>query len=289
VIISYWVGPTTTLVWIVDGGGHVGNAFDPHLGAAPGLVDRSDVGGDRRRQLAGNETRSGWRYAADIARRRDDCGGSHADARVARAPRPCWSGHPAVSPPRTRQSVDDRAAWAVVPLVIRSAPRRSGQVLDRAIPAALRPSAGSLLYLESRSSDADAPIAISPRRRSRRARELDEGGAATAARRGARGRRDCETLPRGTATVLTGGARHGGPRRHLAGSHEVLHLATHAVLRDDRPFDSFLALAVAGRDAATDGRLTTADIYGLDLNADLVVLSACQSARGPVTGDGVLG
>lgn len=76
--------------------------------------------------------------------------------------------------------------------------------------------------------------------------------------------------------------------RAEAGARDVLHLATHAVIREDDPFASFLALAPT--DATTgdgDGRLTAEEIYGLRLNASLVVLSACRSAAGQVPGDGV--
>ena len=64
----------------------------------------------------------------------------------------------------------------------------------------------------------------------------------------------------------------------------VLHFATHAIVRGDEPLSSFLALAASGDD---DGRLTAQEIYRLRLDADLVVLSACRSAGGRVTGDGI--
>ncbi len=77
--------------------------------------------------------------------------------------------------------------------------------------------------------------------------------------------------------------------RAAAPAQMLLHFATHGVVRDDRPFDSFLALA-AGVDAPTDdGRLTAREIYALDLQASLVVLSACRSAGGRITGDGIVG
>ena len=41
--------------------------------------------------------------------------------------------------------------------------------------------------------------------------------------------------------------------------------------------------------ATRDGRLTAAEIYDLQVGADLVVLSACRSGRGRITGDGVAG
>ena len=57
-------------------------------------------------------------------------------------------------------------------------------------------------------------------------------------------------------------------------------------MRDADPLSSFLALG-AGRD--DDGKLTAEKIYGLKLDADLVVLSACRSGDGLVTGDGIAG
>jgi CHAT domain-containing protein len=67
----------------------------------------------------------------------------------------------------------------------------------------------------------------------------------------------------------------------------VLHFATHAIVSDDDPFASFLALGPAAGGDAADGLLTSQEVYGLDLKADLVVLSACRSAGGSVTGDGI--
>jgi CHAT domain-containing protein len=77
--------------------------------------------------------------------------------------------------------------------------------------------------------------------------------------------------------------------RRAAATAGVVHLATHAITDDARPFESFLALAADGAEPEQDGRLTAEDIYDLWLDADLVVLSACRSAAGPVTGDGLLG
>jgi len=69
----------------------------------------------------------------------------------------------------------------------------------------------------------------------------------------------------------------------------VVHFATHGVIRDDEPFESFLALGTGAPGAASDGRLTVAELYGLELNVDLVVLSACRTATGPLSGDGISG
>jgi CHAT domain-containing protein len=66
----------------------------------------------------------------------------------------------------------------------------------------------------------------------------------------------------------------------------VVHFATHALVLDADPMASFLAL---GAGSGGDGRLTAEKIYGLKLDADLVVMSACRSGGGLITGDGIAG
>jgi CHAT domain-containing protein len=90
----------------------------------------------------------------------------------------------------------------------------------------------------------------------------------------------------GSGTVLRGAAATRAAAQQAAEGKRVLHFATHAVVSDTRPLESFLALAPADGD---EGRLTSAEIYGWRLAADLVVLSACRTARGRVRGDGVIG
>jgi CHAT domain-containing protein len=67
----------------------------------------------------------------------------------------------------------------------------------------------------------------------------------------------------------------------------VLHFATHAIVRNDDPSGSFLALGATPGGTDSDGRLTAQEVYSWELTADLVVLSACRSGDGRVTGDGV--
>ena len=92
-------------------------------------------------------------------------------------------------------------------------------------------------------------------------------------------------IPRARMTMLEGNASDEPAVRDASNGKAVLHFATHAIVRDDEPFSSFLAVGRAmGGD---DGLLTAQEIYGLRLDADLVVLSACRSAGGRVTGDGI--
>ncbi|MBC8000187.1 MAG: CHAT domain-containing protein, partial [Leptolyngbya sp.] len=67
----------------------------------------------------------------------------------------------------------------------------------------------------------------------------------------------------------------------------VIHLATHGMISEDRPMESSLVLAPEAND---DGLLTVKDILTMPpLKAKMVVLSACQTGRGKITGDGVVG
>jgi CHAT domain-containing protein/Tfp pilus assembly protein PilF len=88
-------------------------------------------------------------------------------------------------------------------------------------------------------------------------------------------------------TMLQDGGATEARARDLMSGKAVVHFATHAIVRDDDPFASFLALGPSAGGGTTDGLLTSQEVYGLDLEADLVVLSACRSAAGSVTGDGI--
>jgi CHAT domain-containing protein len=56
-----------------------------------------------------------------------------------------------------------------------------------------------------------------------------------------------------------------------------IHLATYGVLNRHNPLFSYVALAPGG---GHDGRLEVHEVAGLQLNAGLVVLSACETALG---------
>jgi CHAT domain-containing protein/tetratricopeptide (TPR) repeat protein len=88
-------------------------------------------------------------------------------------------------------------------------------------------------------------------------------------------------------TLLSGPDAVESSVRQSLHRHGVIHLATHGILIDDQPFDSYLALGRNGPDEPSDGRLTVREIYDLKLQPSLVVLSACRTAAGHLTGDGV--
>ncbi|HEY9602049.1 MAG TPA: CHAT domain-containing protein [Allocoleopsis sp.] len=73
----------------------------------------------------------------------------------------------------------------------------------------------------------------------------------------------------------------------------IIHLATHGLLDDVRGLGSAIALApdssYKDEIGKVNGLLTAEEILDLKLNAELVVLSACNTGRGKITGDGVIG
>lgn len=73
--------------------------------------------------------------------------------------------------------------------------------------------------------------------------------------------------------------------------YDILHLATHGVIDSRRPELSGLALTLVDRTGRPrDGFLRLNTIYNLRLSADLVVLSACQTAVGKeLVGEGLVG
>ena len=75
------------------------------------------------------------------------------------------------------------------------------------------------------------------------------------------------------------------------GQYRIVHFATHGLLNGEHPELSGIVLSLVdeqGRDR--DGFLRLHEVYNLRLPADLVVLSACQTALGKqVRGEGLVG
>ena len=70
-------------------------------------------------------------------------------------------------------------------------------------------------------------------------------------------------------------------------SASVIHFATHGLLDTVKgEIPGVIALAPSGQD---NGLLSASELFDLKLTAHLVVLSACDTGRGDITGDGVVG
>jgi CHAT domain-containing protein len=92
------------------------------------------------------------------------------------------------------------------------------------------------------------------------------------------------------SAIYTGGAATEQAFKAEAGKYDVLHLATHGVFDNRNPMYSHLLLAGPGSDGDDDGLLEAWEVVNLNLKADLVVLSACETARGKASGgEGLIG
>lgn len=72
-------------------------------------------------------------------------------------------------------------------------------------------------------------------------------------------------------------------------NYQIIHFACHALLDENQPFRSALVLSRDNR-REEDGFLQVRELYNLRLNANLVILSACQTGLGKLEkGEGMLG
>jgi len=73
----------------------------------------------------------------------------------------------------------------------------------------------------------------------------------------------------------------------LSPDYDILHFAVHGELNQEDPLSSALLLAAGGKG---DGKLRASEIFSLNLKADTVVLSACETGLGKITnGDEIIG
>lgn len=76
--------------------------------------------------------------------------------------------------------------------------------------------------------------------------------------------------------------------KKYASDYSILHFAMHALIDDEDPLASKLIFTL-DNDTVEDGFLNTYEIYDLDLNADLAVLSACKTGVGKISkGEGIM-
>lgn len=74
-----------------------------------------------------------------------------------------------------------------------------------------------------------------------------------------------------------------------APQYSILHLAMHALANDQRPESSELLFAEPNPDPSEDGHFKAWELYGLPLQAQMVVLSACETGDGKLQrGEGVI-
>jgi CHAT domain-containing protein/tetratricopeptide (TPR) repeat protein len=91
------------------------------------------------------------------------------------------------------------------------------------------------------------------------------------------------------ARALIGAAATESAFKTLAPDYGVIHVATHALFNDENPLYSSILFSPEP-DGANDGYLETREVLKMRLDADIVVLSACETARGAVTqGEGISG
>jgi CHAT domain-containing protein len=96
--------------------------------------------------------------------------------------------------------------------------------------------------------------------------------------------------------VRSGAAANETAFRELAPSARVIHLATHGIADPDNPMRSRVLLAPSEGSSGTsrvgtsrDGWLETWEFMSLNLHADVVILSACETGRGHGEGEGLVG
>ncbi len=77
--------------------------------------------------------------------------------------------------------------------------------------------------------------------------------------------------------------------KEKAGGFGIIHLATHAIVDDENPMNSRLLFTCDSLEKGEDGNLYSWELYNMPLNAQLAVLSACNTGFGKIrTGEGVM-
>jgi CHAT domain-containing protein len=94
----------------------------------------------------------------------------------------------------------------------------------------------------------------------------------------------------GRSKVYVGNNAHETTAKSEMPNYRIVQLATHGILNNASPMYSHLVLAQNEKDPNEDGLLEAWEMKDLDLKADMVILSACDTARGKISsGEGVIG
>jgi CHAT domain-containing protein len=89
------------------------------------------------------------------------------------------------------------------------------------------------------------------------------------------------------SVIYTGITAAEGTAKSSMGQYDVLHFATHAVFDPQSPLHSFLRLSPSSEE---DGHLEARELLQMNLQAEIAVLSACETGRGKIgLGEGVIG
>lgn len=76
--------------------------------------------------------------------------------------------------------------------------------------------------------------------------------------------------------------------KQIAGNYNILHLAMHTLVNNEKPMLSKLVF-YQDKDTIEDGMLNTYELFGMNLNAGLAVLSACNTGTGKLMkGEGMM-
>lgn len=90
--------------------------------------------------------------------------------------------------------------------------------------------------------------------------------------------------------IRSGSAAQEALVKKTADQYRYLHFATHALFQDSAPMLSGIVLADPPKDSPEDGILSVQDLVDMKLNAELLTLSACETARGDQRpGEGIIG
>ncbi len=88
-------------------------------------------------------------------------------------------------------------------------------------------------------------------------------------------------------TILRSDASESALKSDEISKYKYLHFATHGIVHESKPELSRIFLSP---DDENDGSLYSGEIYSLDINADLVTLSACETGLGKIEkGEGIIG
>jgi len=77
--------------------------------------------------------------------------------------------------------------------------------------------------------------------------------------------------------------------KNVAHKYDIIHLAMHALIDDQNPMYSKLAFTGNKNDSINDGFLNAYELYNMELSAEMVVLSACETGYGKLEkGEGIM-